>query len=181
MTRFTTLLFILFTSVLSYAQSLDIGARAGLSFPVSGVIDEAGLGNGIEGFAYYNLNGKWTLGLEYGSTQFADSGELPWTDNLNTTNLQNIVKLGAVVNYSFVDSRNIRMGVGIGAGLMNVSYINFQENNFGLTPRLTTRILISDNFGFNGCIPLNIALGGEGESVTFLSVQAGLFYRFDFN
>jgi len=64
---------------------------------------------------------------------------------------------------------------------MNVSYINFQENNFGLTPRLTTRILISDNFGFNGCIPLNIALGGEGESVTFLSVQAGLFYRFDFN
>jgi hypothetical protein len=181
MKRFTIILFILATSVFSFAQSLDVGARAGISFPVSGVIDQAGLGNGIEGFAYYNFNGKWSVGLEYGSTQFADSGELPWTDNLNTTSFQSIVKIGGAVNYSFVDSRNIRMGVGLGAGLMNVSYQIFEETYLGLTPRLTTRVLLSDNFGLHGYVPLNLVLGGDGESLSFLSVQAGLFYRFNFD
>lgn len=180
MKRILLLSVFIVTSFLNFGQSLDIGLRAGVSFPISGLDPSATIGNGIEGFAYYNLNGRWTIGLEYGSTQFTDTDELPWFAMISTYSA-NIVRLGPNVNYSFVNSRNIRMGAGLGAGLISISNGLTQDYNFGLTPRLTTRVLISDNFGFNGCIPLNIALGGEGESVTFLSVQAGLFYRFDFN
>lgn len=146
-------------------QSIDAGAHIGLGLPFGDIGNVYDPGFSWNVFGLYNVNDQISAGLEIGGTTFA--GEIV---DVNFT----LTEILVVGNYIFLESDQLRVGGGLGAGFYAIE----GEGEIGVSPRVFGQYMVTENIGLSAQIPVNF-LFVEYININYAGFRVGAFYRFD--
>ena len=153
-------------------QSIDAGAHIGLGLPFGDIGDVYDPGFSWNVFGLYNINDQISAGLEIGGTTFAGEIVSPF---LGTMDLSfTLTEILVVGNYIFLESDQLRVGGGLGAGF----YANDGGGEIGVSPRVFGQYMVTENIGLSAQIPVNF-LFVEYSNINYAGFRVGAFYRID--
>jgi len=154
------------------AQSIDAGANVGLGLPFGDMGDVYDPGFSWNVYGLYNINDQVSAGLEIGGTTFSGEVVVPLLGTLDLSfTLTEILVVG---NYVFLESDQLRVGGGLGAGF----YANDGGEEIGVSPRVFARYMVTNNIGLSAQIPVNL-LFVESSNFNYAGFRVGAFYRID--
>ena len=85
-----------------------------------------------------------------------------------------LTEILVVGNYIFLESDQLRVGGGLGAGF----YANDGGEEIGVSPRVFAQYMVTDNIGLSAQIPVNL-LFVESSNFNYAGFRVGAFYRID--